>query len=261
MNLHLSTAQRFFGAALLAASFLAVTVSPAPAQTTKDEAKPAAKAAAKAKVPTGPPIPPTYGNVAYGDHPRQVLDFYKAETKEPAPLVVFIHGGGWVNGDKYGVDAKFIKDLQDEGISVAAINYRYTTQADEAGIKPPVKWPLEDAARAIQFLRSKAGEWNIDKTRIGATGRLGRCLLIALAGPARRHGPARQPRPDRPRVDPSDLRSGQRRPDVARPQAAPLVDAQHALRRPRLRLPPARCRRAVTRSSSGSTTTATRCCP
>ena len=45
-----------------------------------------------------------------------------------------------------------------------------------------MKWPLEDAARAIQFLRSKAGEWNIDKTRIGATGgSAGACSSLWLA--------------------------------------------------------------------------------
>jgi acetyl esterase/lipase len=45
-----------------------------------------------------------------------------------------------------------------------------------------VKWPLEDAARAVQFLRSKAGEWNIDKTRVGATGgSAGACSSLWLA--------------------------------------------------------------------------------
>ena len=43
-------------------------------------------------------------------------------------------------------------------------------RGETAGISPPVKWPLEDAARALQFVRSKAAEWNIDKTRIGASG-------------------------------------------------------------------------------------------
>jgi acetyl esterase/lipase len=182
MNLLSRIPHRSFGTALLAVSFGAVAVTPALSQATKDEAKPAAKVTAKAKAPAGPPMPPTYANVAYGDHPRQVVDFYKAETKEPAPLVVFIHGGGWVNGDKHGVSAKFINQLHEAGISVASINYRYTTLADEAGIKPPVKWPLEDAARAIQFLRSKAGEWNLDKTRIGATGgSAGACSSLWLA--------------------------------------------------------------------------------
>jgi acetyl esterase/lipase len=179
---------RFTLGALLALSLAAAAVAPAHAQATKSEPLEAPKtqekanAKAKAKTPTGPPIPPTYANVAYGDHPRQVLDFYKAESAEPAPLVVYIHGGGWVNGDKWGIGARFIEELRDKGISVAAINYRFVTQADEAGIKPPVRWPLEDAARAIQFLRSKASAWNIDKARIGATGgSAGACSSLWLA--------------------------------------------------------------------------------
>jgi acetyl esterase/lipase len=143
-------------------------------QATKEQPKAKAKAAPRYSVP------PTYSNVHYGPHERQVLDFFKADTKEPAPLVVHIHGGGWVNGDKVGVGD--LKKLLDSGISVASINYRFTTQAQAAGIKPPVKWPLEDAARAVQFLRSKAGEWNIDKRRVGATGgSAGACSSLWLA--------------------------------------------------------------------------------
>ena len=40
----------------------------------------------------------TYENVPYGNHPHQVIDFWKAEVKDPAPLVVFIHGGGFRGG-------------------------------------------------------------------------------------------------------------------------------------------------------------------
>ncbi len=126
----------------------------------KAEPKPKAK-------PTGPP--PTMENVPYGTHPRQVLDFYQAKSDKPTPLVFAIHGGGWVNGDKGGY-AGLAKRVNAAGLSLVAINYRFTTQAAEAGIDPPVKWPLEDAARALQFVRSKAKEWNIDKERIGATG-------------------------------------------------------------------------------------------
>ena len=56
---------------------------------------------------------------------------------------------------------------------MAAINYRYVTD-DES---PPVRAPLHDAARALQFIRSKAKEWNIDKTRIGAARGVCRGLL------------------------------------------------------------------------------------
>jgi acetyl esterase/lipase len=96
--------------------------------------------------------------------------------------VLYIHGGGWVNGDKERVGTVDLKKLLRSGVSVAAINYRFVTQAQEAGVKPPVKWPLEDAARALQFLRSKALEWNIDKSRVGATGgSAGACSSLWLA--------------------------------------------------------------------------------
>src|SRR3990170_137734 len=43
---------------------------------------------------------PTHANVSYGPHPRNVLDFWQAEGNGPRPLLVYIHGGGWVGGDK-----------------------------------------------------------------------------------------------------------------------------------------------------------------
>lgn len=157
---------------ILMAAILPALTPPAPAQDQKPQEK--AKAARRYAVP------PTYSNVPYGEHERQVLDFFKADTKAPAPLVVHIHGGGWNNGDKVGVAD--LKKYLDAGISVASINYRFVPQAQEAGIKPPVKWPLEDAARAVQFLRSKAAEWDIDKTRVGATGgSAGACSSLWLA--------------------------------------------------------------------------------
>ena len=74
------------------------------------------------------------------------------------------------------------KPFLDKGISVVAINYRYVKQAVEEKVEPPVKAPLEDAARALQFVRSKANEWNIDKKRIGATGgSAGGCSSLWLA--------------------------------------------------------------------------------
>src|SRR5262249_39257190 len=53
-------------------------------------------------------------------------------------------------------------------ISVVAVGYRFTTEAGD--LRPPIRAPLEDAARALQFVRSQAAEWNIDSARIGATG-------------------------------------------------------------------------------------------
>ncbi len=122
--------------------------------------------------------PKEFLNVPYGTHPRQVLDFYQAKSDKPTPVVFYIHGGGWRNGDKKTNPKPFLA----KGISVAAINYRYVQQGVEEMVVPPVKAPLEDAARALQFVRSKAKEWNIDKTRIGATGgSAGGCSSLWLA--------------------------------------------------------------------------------
>lgn len=114
------------------------------------------------------PIKPTHLNVSYGQHPSQVLDVYLATSDKPTPLLFFIHGGGWMNGDKANPDFldRFLKD----GMSVVSINYRLIPQAQEQGVKPPVKACLEDCARALQFVRSKSTEWNIDKTRIAGCG-------------------------------------------------------------------------------------------
>ncbi len=122
------------------------------------------------KKPTPTTLPPTVANLPYGSHERQVLDFWKAKSDRPTPLVLYIHGGGWQNGDKRGLGAAVVQRYLDAGISVAAINYRYVRQAAALKIVPPVKAPLEDAARALQLIRSKAQEWNLDKKRIGATG-------------------------------------------------------------------------------------------
>ncbi|MCA9060452.1 MAG: alpha/beta hydrolase [Planctomycetaceae bacterium] len=117
-------------------------------------------------------------NVSYGPHARNVLDFYPAKSDKPTPVVLYIHGGGWRGGDKKTNPKAFL----DKGISVIAINYRYVQNGVEEGVEPPVKAPLGDAARALQFIRSKSAEWNLDKTKIGATGgSAGACTSLWLA--------------------------------------------------------------------------------
>jgi acetyl esterase/lipase len=126
---------------------------------------------------------PTVAGVRYGNHERHILDFWKAESSTPTPLVFVIHGGGWQGGSKERIH-RFadVGALLKAGISVTALNYRYVRQGVEAGVKPPVKAPLHDAARALQFVRSKAVKWNIDKQRIGAAGgSAGACSSLWLA--------------------------------------------------------------------------------
>ena len=141
---------------------------------------PKAKADAAKKTAAVAQPKPTAANVPYGKHERQVLDFWKAESATPTPLLFFIHGGGWQAGDKNRTGG--IEKYLAAGISVVAINYRYIVQATADGVVPPVKGPLHDAARALQFVRSKAAEWNLDKRRVGAAGgSAGACSSLWLA--------------------------------------------------------------------------------
>ncbi len=101
--------------------------------------------------------------VKYGPHQRNVLDLWKAKGDKPTALVVYIHGGGFRAGSKETLSPALLDGLLSRGISVMAINYR---------LSPEVSFPVHfmDSARAIQFARSKAKEWNIDPKRVGATG-------------------------------------------------------------------------------------------
>ena len=48
----------------------------------------------------------THENVAYGDHPQQVIDFWQAKVAGPAPLILFIHGGGCTGSCFQGTDVR-----------------------------------------------------------------------------------------------------------------------------------------------------------
>jgi acetyl esterase len=116
---------------------------------------------------------PTYEDVKYGPYERNVLDFFKAKSSEPTPVMFYMHGGGFLVGDKKAFRSNnMMSELLDNGISVVSINYRYSSIA-------PFPAPFMDAVRAIQFVRTKAKEWNIDPTRIGSSGAsAGACMSI-----------------------------------------------------------------------------------
>lgn len=158
---------------MILSAFLCLTSHTALAQGKKKTTEEPAYAASVPK--------PTLTEIRYGEHKRNVLDFWKAESETPTPLAFVIHGGGWQGGSKERLD-RFADPnaLLAAGISVVAINYRYVSQAGD--IQPPVKAPLHDAARALQFVRSKAKEWNLDSERIGAAGgSAGACSSLWLA--------------------------------------------------------------------------------
>ena len=106
---------------------------------------------------------PSFENVKYGENERNVFDIWLADSETPTPLAVYIHGGGFKGGSKEKLKSETLAALLDAGISVAAINYRFVTT-------DPLPTAHHDARRAIQFMRSKADEWNIDTKRVAAFG-------------------------------------------------------------------------------------------
>ena len=104
-------------------------------------AQEATKTKEKAKKKAAPERPePTVADFAYGkDSERQKFDFWQAKSDKPTPVVLLIHGGGWMGGDKTGYGTIAIQPYLDAGISVASINYRFIPQAMEQKVEPPVK--------------------------------------------------------------------------------------------------------------------------
>src|SRR5690349_19915209 len=80
-------------------------------------------------------VKPDVADVKYGPHERNVLDLYFPAKKsdKPMPVLVVIHGGGFLTGSKGGLKMTVLNDCRKAGIVVAAINYRYSSQAPAPG--------------------------------------------------------------------------------------------------------------------------------
>ncbi|MCF7816454.1 MAG: alpha/beta hydrolase [Kiritimatiellales bacterium] len=119
------------------------------------------------------PISPV--TLSYGPDARNTLDLWKAGGSKPNPLLVYIHGGSWTGNDKSQVFQYVdVTNWLEKGVSVASIDYRYSTDA----ILPA---PVHDAARAIQFLRRNAAELHIDSSHIALIGSsAGGCSAVWL---------------------------------------------------------------------------------
>jgi acetyl esterase/lipase len=116
-------------------------------------------------------------NIEYAkpDGHSLLLDLYlpaHADADHPIPLIVWVHGGGWVMGDRHDRTAL---PLAAHGYAIASIEYRLSQTA-------PFPAQIEDCKAAVRWLRSKARLYNLDSGHIGAWGGSAGGHLVALLG-------------------------------------------------------------------------------
>jgi acetyl esterase/lipase len=122
-----------------------------------------------------------HGNLNYSNDTLQkhLLDIYlPAHAKGKIPLVIFIHGGGWLVNDKYadiGYMKKTVAEIVGSGFALASIDYRFATQA----IFPA---QIQDCNRAISFLHDNADKYGFDKNRFAVMGFSAGGHLASLVG-------------------------------------------------------------------------------
>ncbi|MEM6346376.1 MAG: alpha/beta hydrolase [Bacteroidota bacterium] len=105
-------------------------------------------------------------DVSYDQYEASKFDIFLPNSATPTGLVVYIHGGGFTGGDKAFVYKdpypEHIRTLLSQDIAVATINYRLIENGDTEGVLKS----LNDSKRALQYIRYKSEELNIDKERV-----------------------------------------------------------------------------------------------
>lgn len=120
--------------------------------------------------------PPTWADVAYARaSPSEVFDLWLPPGgRAPHPLVIFIHGGGFVGGDKRDIGSK-VPALLQAGFAVASVNYRLSGEATFPAA-------AHDAKAAVRHLRAEARNYGIDPGRFAVWGESAGANLAALVG-------------------------------------------------------------------------------
>ena len=123
-------------------------------------------------------IPRQFHDIAYGRLPAQQLDLYLPNDDAgpgPYPVVIAIHGGAFMFGDK--VDRQLTAPVQSvtHGFAVVALNYRLSGEA-------PFPAAVQDVKAAVRFLRAHAGEYHLDPHIMIAWGNSAGANLAAMLG-------------------------------------------------------------------------------
>ncbi|RNJ62035.1 MAG: alpha/beta hydrolase [Porphyrobacter sp. IPPAS B-1204] len=127
---------------------------------------------------TAAPAPQT---MAYGSDALQGLDLWVPEGARPAPLVLFVHGGGWKRGSKSNAIGRAMPGhMLAQGYAFASIDYRLVPAAT-------VEQQAADVAAALAYLLKRADDLGIDRSRVVLTGHSAGAHLVALVGTDERY--------------------------------------------------------------------------
>lgn len=122
-----------------------------------------------------------HGNIPYnGDTlKKHLLDIYKpANAPKNLPLVIWVHGGGWLSNDKYadmGYMKSTVAEIVSSGFALASIDYRFSTQATFPA-------QIQDCNKAVTFLYENAEKYGLDKNRFALMGFSAGGHLASLLG-------------------------------------------------------------------------------
>jgi arylformamidase len=122
-------------------------------------------------------------DLPYGPDARQRMDVFLPAAPQRAPMLLMVHGGAWMVGDKSMsrvVDAKVAHWVGERGYIVVSINYRMVPEVD-------VQAQARDVATALATVQARAAGWGGDPSRLVLMGHSAGAHLVALlsADPAR----------------------------------------------------------------------------
>ena len=121
---------------------------------------------------------PTQADISYGSHERNKMDFWKANSSKPTPVLIYFHGGGFKSGDKSKINKHFkISHYLNKGVSFITVNYPFFKHTNNNHEKI-----YEHCNDAIEYIKKNSSSWNIDLNKMTLSGASAGALISQYLG-------------------------------------------------------------------------------